>query len=470
MRHALVFTDDCQLYCELQKYLHATDLSVKFFDQSAAAFEFLKSYDVPFLFLDTRNDHVGSDTTSLIRSIAQRAISRLNVVTIGPNAYPCDIAADLSLISVSHLTLTSQGKLEAHSDENLIPFDDLLSKKKRTSIPKAITLTSSETSLSTREPDFFQVLEDLNRVAHRDVTLLIVGETGTGKTTLARIIHEKSRRHEKCFQQLACGALPADIIESELFGHVRGAFTGADRDKIGRFQAAGQGTLLLDEIDVLDLKQQAKLLKVIETGEYEMVGSTEVMQSQARLITASNLNLEELAHSNRFRSDLYYRLSVLEFRLLPLRERKVDIVPMAVQFINECCHEHDIVIDAIDFEFFQALRSYLWPGNIRELKNHVRRAVLFAEGSTLTAANLSPKVTEYCADELLRDPEFDQQKTLAVQVAANERQLLIQALQANSYNRTRTAKALGISRVGLYKKLRRLGLLDDRTDEGKRAA
>ncbi|MDA7527386.1 sigma-54 dependent transcriptional regulator [bacterium] len=327
-------------------------------------------------------------------------------------------------------------------------------------IPALHKMEGTEVTISSREVKFFQALEDLKRIAHRNVTLLIVGETGTGKTTLARIIHDRSPRRDRSFQHLACGALPSDIIESELFGHTRGAFTGADRNKIGRFQAAGQGTLLLDEIDVLDVKQQAKLLKVIETGEYEMVGSTEPRQSEARLIVASNVNLEQLADAEDFRPDLYYRLSVLEFRLLPLRERKVDIIHLAMQFVKEYCAEHEIEVRSVDFDFLDVLQGYHWPGNIRELKNHIRRAVLFCEDGRLTVNDLSPKLIQSQFNEKPAPKKVKVKQTLADQVAQSEHDLLIEALSANENNRTRTAKALGISRVGLYKKLRKHGLVE----------
>lgn len=471
MRRAMIFTRDCQLYSALQRFLCETDLNVKFFDQHKPALEALQEHNMSFLFLDARPGEIHGETISFVNDLVAGAVPKLNVITIGQASFPRSMAAELHLLSTAHLIFQDDLSLLPVENSENREFSSVLGAKEIADIPQVRILSGGPFTLTTREPRFFQVLEDLKRVAHRDVTLLIVGETGTGKTTLARIIHERSQRKDAPFQQLACGALPSDIIESELFGHVRGAFTGAERNKIGRFQAAGKGTLLLDEIDVLDVKQQAKLLKVIETGEYEMVGSTESLMSEARLITASNLNLEDLTCSNSFRSDLYYRLSVLEFRLFPLRERVVDIAPMAVSFINECCAEHGVEIEAIELAFFAAIRKYPWPGNIRELKNHVRRAVLFSEHGLLKAADLSTKITEFSASFAADTVELDPQKTLSRQVEDNERELLLQALHANFNNRTQTAKALGISRVGLYKKLRRLGLLDEMGHSGiKRAS
>ncbi|WP_417847560.1 sigma 54-interacting transcriptional regulator [Thalassoglobus sp.] len=475
MRSGIAFTKDCQLYNDLQKEVCETDISLKFFDQAEEALVALQSGGVSTIFIDVRENEVDAETVSLVKAIANRAVSKLNVITVGSTAFPVVCASELFLISACHLkyggdrSLQPCGKyLNGIADENSLR--ELLKSQKVQPIPKLHTLEGGETALKTREPSFYEVLQDLKRIAHRNVTILIIGETGTGKTTLARIIHERSTRRGQPFQHLACGALPGDLIESELFGHVKGSFTGADRNKIGRFQAAGKGTLLLDEIDVLDVKQQAKLLKVIETGEYEMVGSTEQMISEARLITASNINLEDLTESSGFRSDLYYRLSVLEFRLFPLRDRVVDVVPLAMQFVSECCQEHDIEINLVERDFFDALCRYKWPGNIRELKNHVRRAVLFAEDGRLQANDLSSKITQFQFSNMEPFTDLDEKKSLATQVAKNERELLIQALQVNGNNRTQTAKSLGISRVGLYKKLRRHGLIEKDSSDLRKAS
>ncbi|TWT58186.1 Formate hydrogenlyase transcriptional activator [Thalassoglobus neptunius] len=462
MRNSLILTQDCQLFSALQERVQPFDVNVKFCEDAASVKGWMKQFKTSFLFLDLRPSHHSLETDSFIKELSREGTPRPTVITLSDGSLPCQVAGELSLVAAAHLIFDEEtSQLNSWDKDARRNFERVMSRDALSEIPQSCTLAGTSQSLTTHQPEFFQVLEDLQRVAHRDVTVLLIGETGTGKTTLARIIHERSKRCDAPFQQLACGALPAEIIESELFGHIRGAFTGAERNKIGRFQAAGKGTLLLDEIDVLDVKQQAKLLKVIETGEYEMVGSTEPMQSDARLITASNINLEDLTGSNRFRSDLYYRLSVLEFRLLPLRERPIDIVPMAVEFVEECCREHEIQIQSIDLEFLHALQSYSWPGNIRELKNHIRRAVLFAENGRLQKSDLSAKVTESPITSTMSDPELCENQTLAEQVADNERELLMQALEANRHNRTRTAQSLGISRVGLYKKMRRLGLLED---------
>lgn len=457
MRVAIALVQDFELFTALQKVLKEQGVILKSAQTADGVVEFLASEKNPLLFLDLRSSQVDQEVLNLLERLANCELPAIDLVTVALNGFPKSCAASANLLSTSVVALRHDGAFQTMRGE---PLEDLLTHSKASPIPYLRTMEGQQISISSREPKYFQALEDLKRIAHRNVTILIVGETGTGKTTLARIIHDRSPRRDRSFQHLACGALPSDIIESELFGHTRGAFTGADRNKIGRFQAAGQGTLLLDEIDVLDVKQQAKLLKVIETGEYEMVGSTEPRQSEARLIVASNVNLEQLADSSNFRPDLYYRLSVLEFRLLPLRERRIDIIPLAMQFINECCAEHEIDVRSIDFDFLDVLQGYHWPGNIRELKNHIRRAVLFCESGRLTVNDLSPKLIHSQFEPEATTKVSRPKTSLADQVAKSEHDLLIEALTANDNNRTRTAKALGISRVGLYKKLRKHGLVE----------
>lgn len=247
-------------------------------------------------------------------------------------------------------------------------------------------------SLVTFTPEMFEMMDEIKVAARHNVTVLLVGETGSGKTFLARLIHELSDRRDSRLCTVACGALPPDLIESELFGYVKGAFTGADKDREGKFAAAGTGTLLLDEIDVLPPEQQAKLLRVIETGEYEPVGSNETQYSKARLVVASNYNLEELVRAGSFRTDLYYRLNILNFRLLPLRERPWDIEYLARKFALEHSRTHGIPLRSIEPGFLEVLRAYHWPGNIREMENVIRRAVLYCNRGVLAVEDLPSSI------------------------------------------------------------------------------
>jgi DNA-binding NtrC family response regulator len=323
-------------------------------------------------------------------------------------------------------------------------------------------------SLVTFTPEMFGTLEELQVAIAHNVTVLLVGETGTGKTYLARLIHELSARAEKRFCTVACGALPAELVESELFGYTKGAFTGADRDREGKFTATGDGTLLLDEIDVLSLDQQAKLLRVIETGEYEPVGSNDTRISRARLIAASNVELEQLAESGRFRSDLYYRLNILRINLHPLRKRPLDIEYLARHFARQYGQAHGIRLEQIQPEFFDALRGYHWPGNVRELENVIRRAVLYCREGVLAVADLPSALrtsSPVSAPRVAVSPHVDGPHTLDVQLGLCERRIIEQALARNRLHRGATARELGISRVTLYHKMKKFGLLGERASE-----
>ncbi len=305
-----------------------------------------------------------------------------------------------------------------------------------------------------------RMLDDLSIAATHNVTVLLIGETGTGKTFLSRLIHQASPRREAPFLHVGCGALPRELIESELFGHVKGAFTSACTSKEGKFLAARAGTVFLDEIDVLATEQQVKLLRVIEEGEFEPVGSNDILRCEARLIVASNQDLQPLVEQGRFRPDLYYRLNMLKFEIPPLRQRRMDIVPLARQFIRQFDQRHGIPVKRVDHELFSALLAYSWPGNVRELENVMQRAVIFCRDGRLTRRHLPPALLageeESLSDPSVRmEPAGSRRAALSRQVARTEQEIIEQALREHSHSRTRTAKALGISRVTLYNKMKR---------------
>jgi transcriptional regulator with PAS, ATPase and Fis domain len=322
--------------------------------------------------------------------------------------------------------------------------------------------------IETREPTLAAMLDDVEMVAAHDVTVMLVGETGSGKTTLAKLFHELSPRFDKSFLHVACGALPPTLIESELFGHIRGAFTGADRPKIGKFEAAGEGTILLDEIDTLSLEQQVKLLRVIESREFEPVGSNETRFLKARLIVASNVCLETLVETGRFRQDLYYRLNVLKFNLAPLRERAFDVTPLAMEFVQHAAKKCGIVVRGVHPQFIAALRAYHWPGNLRELNNCMERSVVLCRSGVLTPSCLPPAVlrVERPVHRTAEESVAAAAPTLPDQVSASERTIIEEALRRHGYRRSPAAQELGVSRVTLYNKMKKHGLLS-RTRKGE---
>jgi DNA-binding NtrC family response regulator len=314
-----------------------------------------------------------------------------------------------------------------------------------------------------------RVMDQITRVAPRDITILLGGETGTGKTQLARLIHEVSGRRDHPFLVINCGALSASLIESEMFGHVRGAFTGADREHTGKFQAVGRGTLLLDEIDSLPPALQAKLLRVVENRVFEPVGSNKSLPMPARLIAASNQSLEQEVADGRFRADLFYRLNVVNFQLPPLRQRNGVVVHLARTFAREAAARFGRPAPTIGARAARALQAYPWPGNIRELRNVIERAVTLCDGHRIELDDLPDPVR---AVELARPAEARHESqspapaemamagTLSQSKQVAEITRIRDALRKHADNRLRAAAELGISRVTLYKKLHKYGLME----------
>lgn len=311
------------------------------------------------------------------------------------------------------------------------------------------------------------MLRRLEVAARHNVTILLIGETGSGKTHLASLIHDSSSRAAEPFLHVACGALPGELIESELFGHVKGAFTSAHADKDGKFLVAGSGTILLDEIDVLTPEQQVKLLRVIEKGEFEPVGSNTTLQVKARIIAASNLQLQPLVEQGRFRPDLYYRLNTLCFTIPPLRKRLPDIEPLARYFVHRHASQMGIEVVEITPEFLECLHQYPWPGNVREMENAIRSAVIYSQEGRMTVSTLPTHIVEGTAGPS-NDPSvaafFGIRKgdSLENRIELTEKDIIEQALLSNSFSRTNTARHLGISRVTLYNKMRKYGIMPER--------
>jgi two-component system response regulator HydG len=312
--------------------------------------------------------------------------------------------------------------------------------------------------LLSHTPSLLPLVERITLTATHDVTVLLTGETGTGKTFLARLMHDCSARRAHPFMVVPCGAQPASLVESAFFGHTKGAFTGADRTKLGKFAAAGQGTILLDEIDTLGLEQQAGLLRVIESGEYEPVGSNETQICVARIIVASNWDLQEAANNGRFRPDLYYRLNGMAFHLPPLRERIQDIAPlvrgMAARFNTKFRKD----LFTISSQAMAALETFHWPGNIRQLENAVQQAVLVSNGTELLLQHLPQPIREYLP--AVPDADPSRGESLFHNREVVERSVIQRALANNGNSRARAAHSLGISRVTLYKKMKKYGLMN----------
>jgi DNA-binding NtrC family response regulator len=319
-----------------------------------------------------------------------------------------------------------------------------------------------ERFLYLRGGEMGRLMGQVRTVAPQDTTVLLGGETGTGKTCLARLIHRLSPRRGEPFVVVNCGSLAHNLIESELFGHLKGAFTGADRDREGKFASAGRGTLLLDEIDALPLPLQAKLLRAVEERVFEPVGSNKLLPFEARLIVASNRELEQEVAAGRFRSDLYYRFNVVAFFLPPLRERREIIAPLARAFVEKFATGGRPVRD-IGADVLRLLEKYPWPGNVRELRNAVERAVALCPGAAIRPEDLPEPLLAAEEAAPAAGPALvgaaATTGTLGEAKECAEASRIRAALWRNKNNRLRAAAELGISRMTLYKKLHRYGLM-----------
>jgi two-component system response regulator HydG len=291
-----------------------------------------------------------------------------------------------------------------------------------------------------------KVFEMIRTVADTTATVLVTGETGTGKELVARAIHANSSRRYSPFVAVSCGALPDTLLESELFGYERGAFTGADRTKKGRFELADGGTLFLDEIGEISLKTQVKLLRVLQEKSFQRLGGTQSINVDVRVITATNRDLGKAVEEGIFRNDLYYRLNVVNIHLPPLRERREDIPMLAEHFIEKFNLEFNKKFDRLEKKALELLMSYHWPGNVRELENVIERAAVLDQGPELKAASLpfcSVEVTSVDGPESLEEMEKSH---------------IIKMLDRNDWNIAKTARSLNIDRTTLHKKIKRFGL------------
>ena len=292
------------------------------------------------------------------------------------------------------------------------------------------------------------VLELIRRVGPSDANILITGEHGTGKEVVAQTLHAMSPRGVKTMVAVNTGAIPEGVFESELFGHVRGAFTDAKMDRVGRFELADGGTIFLDEIANIPLSQQAKLLRVLETGEMERVGTSRTRRVDVRVISATNADLRADAANGKFREDLLFRLNTIEIHLPPLRERREDVPLLAMHFLQQYCTRYRKHIGGFDHATLQLMLDYGWPGNIRELDHSVERGVLMAQDSTIKPSDLG----------LRSSPRESTQRLEEMSLEEVESFLIRKALSRYSGNISQAAEALGLSRSALYRRLERYGL------------
>ncbi len=367
------------------------------------------------------------------------------------------VDVDLLLVLAANASLAVSSarliKRLVHAEEQLKKENVFLKgreeKRRGGGAGKDVTIIGSSDAMQT-------VLRQLEKVVDTRVTVLIEGETGTGKELIAAAVHYRSRRRDKLFVAQNCAAIAESLLESELFGHKKGSFTGANEDKKGLFEIADGGTLFLDEINSTSLSLQSKLLRALQEGEVRPVGATAAKHVDVRIVAATNRNLEDAVAKGEFREDLYYRLKVFPLRLPPLRERRDDIPPLATHFLARYAEELGKPVGGFSQQALELMMAYDWPGNVRELQNEVQRLVIQLDpGSFATPDLLSPHIKKALG---VVGRANVQKGTLREMMDAVEKYFLLDTLREHGQNKTAAAKSLGITREGLHKKLRQHGM------------
>ncbi len=297
-----------------------------------------------------------------------------------------------------------------------------------------------------------ELFREISIVANSESSVLLEGESGTGKELIARAIHKLSKRKNEPFVAINCSAIPFELFENELFGHEKGAFTGALAKKIGKFELVGHGTLFLDEISEMPVMIQAKLLRVLQEKEFYRLGGTELIPVKCRIISATNKDLEKLVEEEKFREDLFYRINVIHIKIPPLRERKEDIPLLAKHFLTKFNQINSKDIYEIDDTAMEALINYHWPGNVRELENAIERAVVMCTSDRIKPEHLPKRIINKQAEKDL--PQIDSTNLLEI-----EKRVILKVLEEEDWNQTRSAKRLGISRKQLRTKMKNLGII-----------
>jgi DNA-binding NtrC family response regulator len=337
-------------------------------------------------------------------------------------------------------------------------LEDRTLREENTDLKKRLDMRYGYDAIVGRDYKMQRIYDTIESVAATKATVLITGESGTGKTLIARALHHNSPRRDQPFVEVNCGGLPESLLESELFGYKRGAFTGANADKQGKFAAAEKGTIFLDEVHNSSPLLQMKLLRVLQDKEFEPVGGNETVQADVRVVLATNVDLAKEVEKGNFRRDLYYRVNVVSVHMPPIRERVSDVPILADHFLRRVAKENGKNITAIDDAVIELFARYPWPGNVRELENCIERAVVLTRNSTITVDDLPPQMREGAQDAPA--PQSDAVVALKTWLEDPERRYIEHALRRMNGNRQETAKALDINRTTLFNKMRKYGLLE----------
>ena len=448
----LAIDDDNKYLISIKKLLEIKGFSVTSISNQREILDALNQLDYDCVLLD-------------VRMPGLNGIEIFNIITKKNPFLPVIMISGQSNIHIA-VDLIKKGAFDfiekpIETERLLITINNAISKKALQTEKEFLfkELQENFRMIGNSEP-FKKLIQTISSLAPTNAKVLIEGESGTGKELIAWAIHNNSNRKSKPYLKVNCAAIPSELLESELFGHRKGSFTGAEKDREGKFIAADGGTLFLDEIGDMSLNLQAKLLRVLEESEVEVIGENIPRKVDVRIIAATNKNLPELVKEKMFRNDLYHRLNVVKLIIPPLRERREDIIPLAYHYLNYFSKQYNKMVDKINQQAEAKLRNHHWQGNVRELRNIIEKLVIFCKGNEIS---LNETINALNVKSQFEPKETDEVFPLRLAKINFEKEYILEALNKNDWKINETADALGIDRTNLFKKMQKLGI--DKYDE-----
>jgi DNA-binding NtrC family response regulator len=452
-RTVLVVDDETNMQAVIRMVLTDAGYSVITAASGEEALPHLENPDLDVLLTDVRMPGMGGEAL-IARCRAERP--DVPVIVITAHGTIKSAVRAVSSGASDYLTKPFEPEELEIAVHNAIKLRDILRENQRLKATVSESLTGKQ--LLGESPATKHLLEEIQRVAPYKTNVLIIGESGTGKELVARTIHNIGPRRDRAWVAINCSAIPHDLMESELFGYVKGAFTGANQTRSGRLEQAQGGTLFLDEIGDLDLALQTKLLRVLQEREFSPLGSDQVRKVDVRIMAATNRDLKDMVQQGKFREDLFYRLDVYTIVVPPLRERREDIPLLTMAFLHELAAETDKPVHAVNPEALEVLKHYNWPGNIRELHNAVERSLLSCRGDTIEARDLPYAILRGTGSEPAADSCLDQMGSadLDTWLETVERRAILQALERSDGVQAQAARRLGISERSFWHRIKKL--------------
>lgn len=444
--HLLLIDDDPNTLASLSRAFRLAGYDATVCDSAARALELIRAERFDVIFSDVVMP--GKDGISLLEDLKAIGVTTPVVMISGQ-------ASVETAVRATRLGAVDFLEKPLSTEKLLVTIENVLRLRHLEDENQDLRRRLGKHEVIWAGPVMQRLLAQVEHVAASESRVAILGETGTGKELIARTIHQKSARRAGPFVTLNCAAVPAELIESELFGHEKGAFTGAAARHIGKFEQAGGGTLFLDEIGDMPLAMQSKLLRVLEEGEVERVGGDKPIPVDARVVVATHRNLEEMVKQGAFRADLFHRVYVFPIVVPPLRERKEEIPVLVEYFAAQIAAQNGWRVKHFSTEAMESLKSYAWPGNVRELRNVVERVLLLSGGETVTGDEVNLALPPARNGEPASVTEAG---TLAQRMESFEREVLLAELRRHHHHMTNAARALGLERSHLYKKCQQLGI------------